>query len=98
MNHFMIDITLPELLTEEFLSLIPRQRVQVNKLFSEGRLASYALSADRSKLWVTLFAETEEEVASLVSTFPLRKFMRLEVYRLAFIESANANIARISMN
>ncbi len=98
MNHFMIDITLPELLTEEFLSLIPRQRAQVNKLFGEGRLASYALSSDRSRLWVTLFAESEEEVSTLVSTFPLRKFMKLEIYRLAFLESANANIARISMN
>lgn len=98
MNHFMIDITLPGLLTEEFLSLIPRQRVQVNKLFGEGRLASYALSVDRSKLWVTLFAESEEEVATVISTFPLKKFMELRIYRLAFLESANANITRLSMN
>lgn len=98
MNHFMIDITLPGLLTEEFISLIPLQRAQVNKLFGEGRLASYALSADRSKLWVTLFAESEEEVMSLVSTFPLKKFMHVQIYRLAFLESANANVTRISMN
>ena len=98
MDHYMIDITLPEILTEEFVSLVPRQRAQVNKLFSEGRLASYSLSLDRSKLWTTMLAESEEEVIIVLSTFPLRKFMDLRIHRLAFSESANANVARISMN
>lgn len=98
MDHFMIDITLPEVLTEEFISLVPQQRAQVNKLFSEGRLASYSLSLDRSKLWTTMLAESEEEVVIVLSTFPLRKFMDLSIHRLAFSESANANVARISMN
>jgi muconolactone delta-isomerase len=98
MNQFMIDITLPELLTQEFVSLIPQQRAQVNKLFTEGKLSSYALALDRSRLWVTMLSESEEEVIFILSTFPLRKFMDVRVHRLAFTESANAHVARISLN
>ncbi len=98
MHHFMIDVSLPEMLTEEFLGLIPQQRKQVNRMFREGRLSSYGLALDRSKIWATMLAESEEEVIYILSTFPLRKFMEVKIHRLAFYENAGANVAHISMN
>jgi muconolactone delta-isomerase len=98
MNQFMVEITLPSELTEEFLSLIPKQRALVHKLFAEGRLTSYALSMDRSKLWAAIVAESEEEVTQILSLLPLRKFMQIEIHQLAFHQDAAMNVARISMN
>lgn len=98
MHQFMIDVTLPEMLSEEFIALIPKQRAQVNRMFREGRLSSYGLALDRSKIWATILAESEEDVIYLLSTFPLRKFMEVKIHRLAFYENAGASVAHISMN
>lgn len=94
----MVDITLPAELTEEFLLLIPKQRELVNKLFTDGKLTSYSLALDRSKLWATIVAESEEEVVYFLSLLPLRKFMHVEIQQLAFHQNTTHNLARISMN
>ena len=61
MNTFMISIGLPTDLTQEFISLIPKQRTQVDKLMDEGKILHYSLALDRSQLWVTIGAKTEHE-------------------------------------
>ena len=98
MQQFMVHITLPSELTEEFFSLIPKQRALVNQLFSKGTLTSYALALDRSKLWATIAAESEEEVVYIMSQLPLRKFMQIDIHQLAFHQNTSVNLARISMN
>jgi len=77
MHQFMVDITLPAELTEEFLELIPKQRTLVNQLFNQGKLTSYSLAIDRSKLWATIVAESEEDVVHILSLLPLRRFMEV---------------------
>ena len=98
MQQFMVDIALPSELTEEFFTLIPKQRALVNQLFTQGKLTSYSLALDRSKLWATIAAESEEDVVYILSLLPLRKFMQVEIRQLAFHQNATHNLARISMN
>jgi muconolactone delta-isomerase len=98
MQQFMVDISLPSELTEEFFSLIPKQRALVNQLFNQGKLTSYSLAIDRSKLWATIVAESEEDVVYILSLLPLRKFMDVEIHQLAFHQNTTHNLARISMN
>lgn len=88
MKSYMVTIGLGEF-TEEFLSLIPLQRQQVSILMQSGRLVSYAVSMDRSTLWMTLNAETEQEVESLITAMPLHKHMDIEdIQDLLFHERA----------
>ena len=47
MNQYLFDITLPEELTEEFVSLIPRQRAHIETLMVKGVVTSYGLAFDR---------------------------------------------------
>jgi muconolactone delta-isomerase len=94
----MVDISLPSALTEEFFSLIPKQRALVNQLFNQGKLTSYSLALDRSTLWATIVAESEEDVVYILSLLPLRKFMEVEIHQLAFHQNTTHNLARISMN
>lgn len=94
----MVEIALPSELTEEFLTLIPKQRALVNQLFNQGKLTSYSLALDRSKLWATVLAESVEEVVHTLSMLPLRKYMEVEIHQLAFHQNTTHNLARISMN
>ncbi|MFY7997257.1 MAG: hypothetical protein ACOVSW_01505 [Candidatus Kapaibacteriota bacterium] len=88
MKSYMVTIALGDF-TEEFMRLIPLQRAQVNILMQSSRLASYAVSADRQTLWMTLNAETEQEVESLITAMPLHKYMHIEEMReLMFHERA----------
>ena len=94
----MVDIDLPNTLTTEFISLIPEQRAQVNNLLQEGRISSYTLALDRSKLWATFLAESQEEVMDILSTFPLIRYMDINIHELAFHQMANLALPAISLN
>ena len=94
----MVDFTLPQILSEDFLKLIPQQRSKVNKLFREGKLANYALSLDHSKMWAVMNADNEKEVKDLLFELPLTRFMQFEVRMLTFFNSVGAESPVFSMN
>jgi hypothetical protein len=70
MSGFIAEIVLFHAETAEFMQLIPPQRMMVNELMAEGILSSYALAADRSKLWCIFEVETETEVFDILGRFP----------------------------
>jgi len=97
MNQYLFDITLPEELTEEFVSLIPRQRAHIETLMVKGVVTSYGLAFDRSKAWVTLFAESEGSAHEILSGFPLCKFFVAKLYPLAF-HNVSLSLTKVSLN
>jgi muconolactone delta-isomerase len=94
----MVDFSLPDVLTEEFLGLIPQQRARVNRLFREGKLINYALSLENSKMWAVFNANSELDVMDMVTEMPLSKFMRIEVSILTFYNSMTEDLPAFSMN
>ena len=98
MTTFMISIELPKELTQEFISLIPKQRAQVDKLMDQGKILHYSLSLDRSQLWVTLAARTEHEAMDIIASFPLVHFMKPEIFELAFHNSVSTELPKLIMN
>lgn len=98
MKNYMVDIRLPDVLSEEFLATIPRQRATVNKLMEERIILSYSLAMDRSKLWTVIRAESESDVFDVLSEFPLIGWMRFDIYELAFNETAFRKMGYMSLN
>ena len=98
MNTYMITIELPTELTQEFISLIPKQRAKVDKLMDEGKILHYSLALDRSQLWVTLAARTENEAMDIIASFPLIHFMKPEIFELAFHNSVSTELPKLIMN
>ncbi len=84
--QYMVDFTLKGTLSEEFLDLISYQRVVVNKYFQQGKLVNYALSAEKAKLWAIFNADSENEVRKMINTFPLSKFMEIEISLLSQLD------------
>jgi muconolactone delta-isomerase len=83
---------------EEFASLIPSQRTQINALMEKGIISSYSLSTDRKILWVTLLATSVDAVEKTLRMIPLFKFMQYEIFELMFHSSPVYAPMRISMN
>jgi hypothetical protein len=98
MNQYMIDIELPQPITEEFAGLIPSQRAMVNVLMGEGKIASYSLSMDRSRLWVIVNAESAEGARGIIASFPIIPFIKFRMHELAFHNSVRFLRPQFSLN
>ncbi len=98
MPEFMVDVNLRHPHSEEFLRLIPSQRTIINDMMFEGRITSYCVSLNRSKLWATVIAKDEEEVIELLSKLPLIDFMDVKICELLFYNSTYQTFSHISLN
>lgn len=96
--QFMVDFTLPNTLTTNFMDLVPAQRAIVNRFLQEGKLSSYSLSLDKSKLWAVFNANSEVEVMDMVADFPLAGFMDMEISLLTFNHTSKSEVLVFSMN
>jgi muconolactone delta-isomerase len=98
MNQYCVDFDLPLELTEEFILLVPQQREQIDELMANGIILSYALAADRSKVWATVNAESVEEVQEILHSMPLIHFMEPTIYELEFYNATGNGLPAISLN
>ena len=98
MKEYMVNIELPENPPKEFISLIPEQRARIDELMNAGVVTSYSLAFDRSRLWVTLSADSREDAAAILSSFPLFGWMNAEIRELMFRKTEAVMLPPVSMN
>lgn len=94
----MVEIALSEVMTEEFTQKIPAQRQKVNEMMEQGVLMSYALTEDRSKLWCVVKADSEYEVMTIMSEFPLVDYMDFIISELMFNNMVALRLPLFSLN
>ena len=94
----MLIVSLPDIFSPRFISLIPEQRATVNEMMNEGTILSYALAEDRSKLWIVMSAKEEAEVLRNIARFPLARYMKPEIKELMFQHSATFILPEPSLN
>lgn len=80
------------------MQLIPQQRMMVNQLLRDGIITGYALSSDRTTLWITCLGKSTKEVRAMIREFPLYKYMREEITELMFHEQARYALPEVSLN
>ncbi len=98
MQAYMITLLLPRELTLEFAATIPMHRAHINRLFEQGRLTSYSVAADRSRVWATMVGVDENEIRAEVEKMPLYRFAEVSIQPLLFQNVAAARLPVISLN
>jgi hypothetical protein len=99
MPTFVVSLRLPDSFDEDFIALIPRHRDFINRLLADHVIEAYAISADRSRGWVTMNGESAAAVRAVVEQFPLYQYLRhIEIDELFIFDSAAARFPRISLN
>lgn len=99
MGLYVVTLRLPDSFDEEFVALIPRHRAFINNLIEENIILSYAISADRSRGWVTMHGATSEAVRGVVEQFPLYHFLQhIEIDELFVFDSVASRLPKISLN
>lgn len=81
----IFDIMYPN--DDQFMALIPEQRSKVNRCFHEGKLMSYSLNQERSRLWAIFNVQNESELIGLIDSLPLSKYMDYNYEELMFHNS-----------
>ncbi|MCR5889832.1 hypothetical protein LRS06_19065 [Hymenobacter sp. J193] len=99
MARFVVTVRLPEYFDEAFMALIPAHRSFVNQLMEEGAVEVYAISADRSRGWITMNGASSEAIRLVVEQLPLYRFFRgVEIDELFLFDSTASRFPRISLN
>lgn len=96
-KQYMVEFEILFPQDKEFLSLIPKQRHEINKLFQEGVLMSYSLNQSRSKLWAIFHINNESKLINIIDNLPLSRFMDYEYQELMFHNGLHM-IPTISLN
>lgn len=94
----MVEVTLPEIIDEDFQQLIPEHRRYVDGLLEEGIFQTYTLSLQSGKLWIVVIAESQKEVCSIIDAVPLRSFITYKVNELTFHNFIPSKFPAMSMN
>jgi len=98
LRQYMVEFKLPEVLTEDFINLIPEQRAKINALMDAGVIMCYTLNIERTKLWTVIVANSETSVMDTLAQFPLIVYMRPEISELTFHHQSSLVMPSISLN
>ncbi|HAV23503.1 MAG TPA: hypothetical protein DCX46_08430 [Bacteroidetes bacterium] len=95
---YMAELDLPVPFTQEFISLIPAQRLAIGKLMTAGAVLSISVAADRSKAWTIISAKSEEQAREIISKFPISNMIRYTLRPLFVHETVDMGLPKMSMN
>ncbi|MGY2132629.1 hypothetical protein ACW9KT_10390 [Hymenobacter sp. HD11105] len=99
MPKFVVSLRLPPLFTQEFMALIPSHWAFIQQLIEDHVIETYAISADRTRGWVTINGEDAAAVQAVVEQFPLYDFItEVEIDELFIFDSAKTRFPRLSLN
>ena len=93
----MVEYKIPVPFPSELYHKIPDQQEMVQKLFTEGKLVSYTLAADLSKLWAVFMSSSESELLNYIDKLPLSEYMEFDYSELRFHQSLKL-LPSMSMN
>lgn len=97
-NQYMVDFSMPTVLTERFSNRIPEQRSVINEFFTEGKLVSYAVSLESGKVWAVFNADSEAEVLVMIRALPLTRYMQYVICPLTFYNVFTTQVPYFSVN
>lgn len=99
MAKFVVTLELPSFFDEDFVALIPRHWAFITQLIDQNVIETYAISADRTRGWVTMNGDDADEIRKVVGRFPLfRFFTGVEVSELFIYDSRAFRFPKLSPN
>jgi len=99
MARFVVTVRFPASFDEDFIALIPQHRALINKLIEDNVVEAYAISASRTRGWITMNGLNADVIRAVVEQFPLYRFFeQVEVDELFVFDSTASRFPRISLN
>ena len=96
MNKYLVTIWFQW--NEETMQLIPGHRRYINSLIEEQVLEHYIVSIEAQRLWITINADTKEDVIRLLSQSPFFPYWKYEISELIVWDGQNYRLPAIQLN
>lgn len=96
---YMVEIKLPKYKNYQFQSLIPDQQRQIAEWMQEGRIDTFSLNNERTKVWFVISAENRLELDAIIEEFVTRRYMlRIKIEPLMVFESRAFQLPPLVLN
>ncbi len=95
---FMVELTLPEVLDNEFMKMIPAHRAYISQLINDSTIQSYSINADRTFGWIIFNCNGIDDVFEIVEQFPIHKYISIQVHELMIHDSESFRFPKMHMN
>ena len=82
----LVSVSFSEAPTEAMAAQMPAEQAHVRSLIEQGVIQALHIAADRSHVWLVLEGESPDHVRQTMTTFPLYRYMHIEVTPLMEIE------------
>ena len=83
---------------DEFMRLVPPHRTYINYLINKNIIDSYAVSMETQTVWITINAETKEEVDAYLAKSPLHKYWDYTVEELFVYDGQLYRLPSVQLN
>ena len=83
---------------EQFMNLVPPHRTYINYLINKNIIDSYAVSMETQTVWITLNAETKEQVKTYLDKSPLHKYWDYSVEELFVYDGQLYRLPTVQLN
>lgn len=98
MSAYFFQLELPPF-TMEMAAMVPEHRAHVNTMFTEGKMQSYSVSANRDFIWCVVNAEDEQHAMEYILSLPLYPwFTDVACTPLLFHNTLPASLPGIFLN
>jgi putative salt-induced outer membrane protein YdiY len=83
---------------DEFMTLVPPHRTYINSLINKNIIEYYAVSMEVQRSWITINAESKEEIDKLLSKSPLYKYWTYEIHELFVLDGHGYRLPTLQLN
>ncbi len=83
---------------EEFMALVPPHRTYINFLLNKGVIDTYAVSMENQNSWITINANSKNEVKEILEKSPLAPYWTFEIVELFVYDSQSSRLPAVQLN
>lgn len=96
MNKFQITILFEW--EEAHTPLLTAHRKYINRLILDGVVDHYAVSMESQRIWVTINANSKEDIDLILSKSPLYQYWTYQIDELYVIDGINYRLPALQLN
>lgn len=96
MNKFQVTINFEW--DDSLQDLLPGHRTYINQLILDGVIDHYAVTMESQRIWITINAESKEDIDIYLSKSPLYKYWSYQIDELYVIDGMHYRLPAVQLN
>lgn len=84
--------------SEDMMQLIPEHREHLNQLIEDQIVEHYIVSMEVQTAWITINADTKQQVKKHLSGSPLYKFWKLQIHEAMVWDGYTYRLPAVQLN